>query len=112
MAGAVRRAGGRGLSQPDAPPPPPAGWVVGVLVRRDGEAVRLFYALGHAERAKAEWTAVDRAQEEGEVATSPRGGMEPVEALAGLTAPRMAKLGLAKGEVRALGDRWPRRWLS
>jgi hypothetical protein len=40
------------------------------------------------------------------------GGREPVEALRRLTPMRMAALGLKAGEVRALGWRHPRRWLS
>ena len=91
----------------------PAAWVVGVLVKPPGEAMqRHYYAVGWADRAKAEWTAVDRAIVTGEVASGPIGGAEPVEALKPLTRPRMAALGLAPGEVRELGWRFPRRWLS
>jgi hypothetical protein len=91
----------------------PAGWVVGVMLAPAGEPMqRHYYAVGHADRAKAEWTAVDCAVRFGEVATSPVAGAEPVEALRALTGPRMAALGLASGEFRELGWRYPRRWLS
>ena len=79
---------------------------------REREASRQFYAIGHAERAKAEWTAVDWAQKVGNVAVSPREGMEPVQTLGSLNAPLMTKLGLRVGEVRELGVNWPRRWLA
>jgi len=112
VAGAVRRVGGRGLSEP--PPQPPAGWVIGVHVEVRGEpgSVRRFYAIGHADRAKAEWTAVDWAQKVGDVASSPVRGEEPVQMLGALTASMMARLGLLRGEVRDLGVKWPRRWLA
>jgi hypothetical protein len=91
----------------------PAGWVIGVMLRARGEPMqRHYYAVGWPDRAKAEWTAVDWAVRAGEVATSPLDGLEPVEALRPLTRPRMAMLGLAPGEVRELGWRYPRRWLS
>jgi hypothetical protein len=48
----------------------------------------------------------------GEVASSPVAGAEPVEALRPLTRARMGVLGLAPGEVRELGSRYPRRWLG
>lgn len=89
------------------------GWVIAVLVELRGEpqAVRHFYALGFEDQGKAEWTAVDRALALGAVATSPVGGQEPVQAMARLTPQRMKSLGLADGEVRELGWKWPRRWL-
>lgn len=91
----------------------PAGWVIGVMLSPPGEPMqRHYYAVGHAERAKAEWTAVDWAVRAGEVAASPVAGAEPVESLRPLTRSRMAVLGLTPGEVRALGWRYPRRWLS
>jgi hypothetical protein len=90
-----------------------AGWVVGVLVAVRGEAlIRHYYAVGWADRSRAEWTAVDHALRAGEVAASPVDGTEPVEALRPLSRARMATLGLAPGEVRELGWRYPRRWLS
>jgi hypothetical protein len=89
------------------------GWVVGVLLAQAGGPMQQWYfAIGHAERAKAEWTAMDWALRTGEVATSPVAGTEPVQALRPLTRSRMAALGLAAGEVRELGWRFPRRWLS
>ena len=47
----------------------------------------------------------------GPVASSPSGGREPVEALREVVAYRMRELGLKPGEARALGDKFPRRWL-
>ncbi|MET0273446.1 MAG: hypothetical protein ABW360_10685 [Phenylobacterium sp.] len=84
------------------------------MVEAPGEpkAVRHFYAVGHAERAKAEWTAIDRALTLGGVSASPVGGLEPVAALREIPPQRMKALGLEAGEVRALGWRPPRRWLS
>lgn len=91
----------------------PSGWVIGVLVQTPGEPMqRHYYAVGRADRAQAEWAAVDCAVRAGQVATSPIGGDEPVEAIRPLTRPRMAMLGLTPGEVRELGWRYPRRWLS
>jgi hypothetical protein len=91
----------------------PAGWVIGVMVQTPGEPMqRCYYAVGQPDRSRAEWTAVDCAVSAGEVATSPVSGAEPVEALKALTRPRMAMLGLAHGEVRELGWRYPRRWLA
>ena len=89
------------------------GWLIGVMVEAPGEprAVRHFYAVGHPERAKAEWTAVDRALTVGGVAASPVGGLEPVAAIRQIPPQRMKALGLAAGEVRSLGWRHPRRWL-
>lgn len=101
------------MSQSEAATTTPAGWVIGVMLAPPGQAMlRHYYAVGHADRAKAEWTAVDWAVRAGEVAAGPLGGTEPVEALRPLTRARMATLGLAPGEVRELGWRYPRRWLS
>ena len=85
-----------------------------MLVELPGEPapLRHYYGIGHADRGKAEWTAVDLAGREGNVASSPCKGMEPVAAIRGLTPARMAMLGLAKGEVRALGWKYPRRWMT
>ena len=90
------------------------GWLIGVMVELDGApaAMRHFYAVGHEDRAKAEWTAIDNAMLVGDVAVSPINGLEPVQALGQITLPMMKSLGLAPGQVRALGDRWPRRWLK
>ncbi|MDB5444802.1 MAG: hypothetical protein JWQ97_119 [Phenylobacterium sp.] len=101
------------MSENQAAKNAPAGWVVGVMLAAGGEPMqRHYYAVGHEDRAKAEWTAVDWAVQAGEVATSPVAGAEPVEALRPLTRPRMAALGLGSGEVRELGWRYPRRWLA
>jgi hypothetical protein len=90
------------------------GWVIGVMVEVADEPVPLrhYYAIGHEDRAKAEWTALDAAQQLGGIATSPFRGMEPVQMLGELTPARMRRLGLLPREVRALGRKWPRRWLE
>lgn len=85
---------------------------VHVEVRGVPGSVRHFFAIGHADRAKAEWTAVDWAQKVGDVVSSPVRGDEPVQMLGSLTAPSMSRLGLRPGEVRELGVKWPRRWLA
>jgi uncharacterized membrane protein len=90
-----------------------SGWLIGVMVELAGEpvALRHFFAVGHEDRAKAEWKAIDHALLIGPVATSPVGGLEPVHAVSELS-PRTTKaLALKPSEVRALGWRWPRRWL-
>lgn len=92
----------------------PGGWVVAVMLTPPDEpspALR-YFAVGHPDQGKAEWTAMDRALVLGEVAASPIGGEEPVRALRLLTQARMAGLGLKAGEVRLLGERRPRRWLE
>ena len=90
------------------------GWLIGVLVQIAGETapLRHFYAVGHADQAKSEWTAIDWAGRAGRVATSPLGGQEPVEAIRAISLAKMKILGLAPGEVRELGWRHPRRWLT
>ena len=101
------------MSEADGAKSAPAGWVVGVLLAAEGQPMlRHYYAVGHADRAKAEWTAVDWALRRGEVAASPIAGDEPVEALKPLTRARMNLLGLTPGEVRELGWKSPRRWLT
>lgn len=88
--------------------------MIGVMLHVEGEPgpVRRFFAVGEGEQARAEWRAVDAAITEGSVAVSPFKGLEPVHAVAELTAARVALMGLRSGEVRALGWRWPRRWLG
>lgn len=90
------------------------GWVIGVMVEVPGERapVRHYFAVGKADRAQAEWAAVDLAMNAGAVASSPVAGKEPVEALREIVAYRMRELGLKPGEARSLGDKNPRRWLS
>jgi len=101
------------MNESDAARIAPGGWVIGVMLAMSGQPMqRHYYAVGHADRAKAEWTAVDSAVRGGEVASGPIGGAEPVEALKALTRARMGTLGLAPGEVRELGWRFPRRWLG
>jgi hypothetical protein len=91
-----------------------AGWLIGVVLEIEGERapLRHYYAIGQVDRHRAEWAAVDLAVTEGRVVTSPVGGMEPVEAIKPLSAGRMKILGLASGEMRALGWKLPRRWLG
>ena len=101
------------MSESDAAKTAPAGWVIGVMMAASDQPMqRHYYAVGHADRAKAEWPAIDWAVRDGVVASSPVAGAEPVAALQALTRLRMATLGLASGEVRALGWRYPRRWLT
>lgn len=90
-----------------------SGWVIGVMVEVSDEAapVRHFFAIGHEDRAKAEWTAIDAASLIGGIASSPVKGMEPVQTLGELSAARMKKRGLLDREVRQLGRAWPRDWL-
>ena len=91
-----------------------AGWMIGVLVETPGEPLplRRYYAVAKDDRAQAEWAAVDRALILGRIATSPVGGVEPVETV-GPLAPRMAaSQALRPGMVRDLGFQWPRRWLA
>lgn len=94
--------------------PAQGGWLIGVLVELPGEPrpLRHYFAVGHLDQGKCEWTAVDLASEVGRIATSPVGGQEPVEAIRPLTLTRMRMLGLAPGQARALGWKHPRRWLS
>ena len=91
-----------------------AGWLIGVVLEIEGERapLRHYYAIGQADRARAEWAAVDLALTEGRVVSSPVAGMEPVEAINPLSAARMAMLGLKSGEMRVLGWKLPRRWLG
>ncbi|HEY4030470.1 MAG TPA: hypothetical protein VGM25_09020 [Caulobacteraceae bacterium] len=97
-----------------ADPSPLAGWLVGVLVRMPGEnePVRQYWAVALADRAKAEWAAADRAMLIGDIASSPWRGTEPVEAIKALTPHAFDWSGLKNGEVKALGTKQPRRWLS
>jgi hypothetical protein len=88
--------------------------MIAVLVELPGAAapVRHFYAVAKPDQGRAEWAAVDQATALGLVATSPLNGMEPVEAVSPLSAALIRQIGLAAGESRALGWRWPRRWLG
>ena len=91
-----------------------SGWLIGVMVERPGEpvALRHFFAVGHADRAKAEWSAIDQALLIGPVSSSPVGGLEPVHAVSELSAKTIKSLALKPSEVRSLGWRWPRRWTT
>ena len=55
---------------------------------------------------------LDAAVALGRVATSPVRGHEPVQALAEIQAPVGQANGLAAGQVKPLGARWPRRWIG
>ena len=74
--------------------------------------LRHFFAVGHEDRAKAEWTAIDKALLIGGVAVSPVGGLEPVHVVSELSPRTVKALALKPGEVRALGWKWPRRWVT
>jgi hypothetical protein len=90
------------------------GWLIGVMVELAGEplALRHFFAVGVEDRAKAEWKAIDSALLIGPVAASPVGGLEPVHAVSELSARTVTQLALKPGEVRSLGWRWPRKWMT
>ncbi|MDP3172830.1 MAG: hypothetical protein Q8M88_00155 [Phenylobacterium sp.] len=91
-----------------------SGWMIGVMVELAGEPapLRHFFAVGHEDRAKAEWTAIDQAMLAGGVAVSPVGGLEPVHVVSELSAGTVKSLALKPGEVRPLGWKWPRRWIT
>jgi hypothetical protein len=102
---------------PTRPPRAPDklnGWVIGVMIETPEMpgAQRHFFAVDRADRAEAEWKAVDAASLIGAVATSPVKGLEPVHAVSELTAAAMRNLALGVGKVKLLGTRWPRRWVS
>ncbi len=48
----------------------------------------------------------------GPVAGSPVGGLEPVHAVSELSPHTIGQLALKPGEVRSLGWRWPRKWIT
>ena len=81
-----------------------SGWLIGVMVELADEpvALRHFFAVGHEDRAKAEWRAVDSALLIGKVASSPVGGLEPVHAVSELSAHTVgyAPGRSSQGEVR------------
>ena len=90
------------------------GWLIGVMVELADEPapLRHFFAVGHQDQAKAEWTAIDSALLIGKVATSPVRGLEPVHMISELSPRTIKQLGLKPSEVRSLGWRWPRRWTT
>ena len=90
------------------------GWLIGVMVELAGEPapLRHFFAVGHEDRSTAEWRAIDRALLIGPVSASPVAGLEPVHAVGALSAKTTKALALKPGEVRSLGWRWPRKWIS
>ena len=90
------------------------GWMIGVMVELAGEPVPLrhFFAVGHEDRARAEWRAIDSAMLIGRVAGRPVGGLEPVHVVSELPLRTTTALALKEGEVRALGWKWPRRWIT
>ncbi len=89
-------------------------WLIAVMVETAGQAEpqRQFFAVGHDDRARAEWKAIDRAMLMGPIATSPVGGLEPVQAICAILGTTVSHQALLPGEVRPLGPRWPRRWVS
>ena len=91
-----------------------AGWMIGVMVELPGEPrpVRHYFAVGHLDRAKAEWTAIDAALLIGPVAASPSAGYEPVHVVAALTPHMVRMMALKPVEVRPLGPKYPRRWIA
>jgi hypothetical protein len=90
------------------------GWLIGVMVELADEplALRHFFAVGHGDQAKAEWTAIDSALLIGKVAASPVRGLEPVHMISELSQKTIKQLGLKPSEVRSLGWRWPRKWTT
>jgi hypothetical protein len=90
-----------------------SGWLIGVMVELAEEPapLRHYFAIGHEDRAKAEWTAIDAASALGGISSSPFRGQEPVQAMAALTPAKMKRMGLLDREIRSLGRTWPRNWL-
>lgn len=88
--------------------------MIGLMLEVPGEPapVRHYYAVGQDDRSRAEWAAIDAASGVGKLIMSPYGGAEPVEAIAEVPAKVAGQMGLREGQVRALGDKWPRRWLG
>jgi hypothetical protein len=91
-----------------------AGWLIGVLMEAPDEPapLRRYFAVARADRAQAEWAAVDLATAHGRVASSPASGVEPVEAEGELPAPFLTANGVKPGMARDLGFLRPRRWLD
>ena len=72
------------------------GWLIGVMLQPPGEPKPLlhYFAVGHEDQGKSEWTAVDWAGRAGRVASSPFQGQEPVQAVRAFSAQKMKVLGL------------------
>jgi hypothetical protein len=87
-------------------------WMIGVMVEVAGEPrpLRHFFAVGCEDRARAEWTAIDKALLIGRVSVSPVDGYEPVQAVGELAARSVKAFALRPDEVRPLGWTQPRRW--
>jgi hypothetical protein len=92
----------------------PSGWIIGVLLELADEPrpLRHFYAVAQPDQARAEWAAADRALIAGAIASSPHGGMEPVQALGALSGHALRRLALTPGQMKDLGRKWPRRLLD
>jgi hypothetical protein len=83
-----------------------------IEVEQDSSPQRRFFVVAQADRARAEWSAIDCAMIEGSIAASPANGLEPVEAIRAVSAAAMRSAGLTPGATRALGPRLPRKWLA
>ena len=92
----------------------PSGWMIGVLLELEDEPepLRHFYAVAQPDQSRAEWAAADRALLAGIIASSPYGGMEPVEAVRALSGPALRLLGLKPGQLKAFGRKLPRGFLE
>ena len=90
------------------------GWLIGVMIEVGGDPApaRHYFAVGCQDRARAEWRAIDAAQRFGDVAMSPVGGLEPVHMIDEMSPKTVKDLALKVDEVRSLGWRWPRRWVT
>jgi len=90
------------------------GWLVGVLIETAELPCpqRRFFIVAHSDQGRAEWAAIDCAMIDGPVASSPSGGLEPVEAIRTISAASLKSIGLSAGTARALGPRLSRRWMG
>ncbi|WP_269715395.1 hypothetical protein [Caulobacter sp. NIBR2454] len=89
------------------------GWLISVMTEgSDGKPLQRYFAVGHPDQAKAEWTCIDRATQDGPLASSPSAGREPVQAVNPINLYAMRTYGLANGEVKLLGEKPPRRWMT
>lgn len=89
------------------------GWLIAVMTEGSGKKlVQRYFAVGHPDQGKAEWTCVDRATQDGPLASSPSDGREPVQAVNPISLFAMKTYGLTAGEVKLLGEKPPRRWMT